>query len=97
MIMINPKIDSSCCKTCNICNDKGLVLKRLLAKEGNVRKRDMKIGYARVSTTEQHLDLQIASLKEAGCEKIYKGVTSRKGYKTGLSEILYRYYIRMYL
>lgn len=31
----------------------------------------MKIGYARVSTTEQNLDLQIKALEEAGCEKIY--------------------------
>ena len=32
----------------------------------------MKIGYARVSTSDQNLDLQIAALTSAGCEYIYK-------------------------
>lgn len=36
----------------------------------------MKIGYARVSTREQNLDLQIDALKKAGCKKIYQEVVS---------------------
>jgi DNA invertase Pin-like site-specific DNA recombinase len=36
----------------------------------------MKIGYARVSTKEQNLDLQIDALEKEGCEKIYTEVIS---------------------
>ena len=36
----------------------------------------MKIGYARVSTKEQNLNLQLDALLSNGCEKIYKDVVS---------------------
>ncbi len=35
-----------------------------------VQKESMKVGYARVSTEEQNLDLQIEALTDAGCNRI---------------------------
>jgi len=36
----------------------------------------MKLGYARVSTKDQNLGLQIDALTKAGCEKIYQDIAS---------------------
>lgn len=36
----------------------------------------MLIGYARVSTLEQHLNLQVEALEKTGCDKIYEEVVS---------------------
>ena len=49
----------------------------------------MKIGYARVSTSEQNLTSQIDLLKEAGCTKIFKDtVSGATSQRPGLDELL---------
>lgn len=49
----------------------------------------MLLGYARISTLEQSLDLQLDALKLAGCEKIYSDrISGSKSERPGLTEVL---------
>lgn len=49
----------------------------------------MQIGYARVSTQDQNLDLQIEALNNAGCEKLFHDKTSgSRAERPGLSKVL---------
>ena len=50
----------------------------------------MKIGYARVSTDEQNLDLQLDALKAAGCDKIFtdEGISGITKDRDGLTQAL---------
>jgi DNA invertase Pin-like site-specific DNA recombinase len=49
----------------------------------------MLIGYARVSTQDQNLELQIEALRAAGCEKIYEDrVSGSRAERPGLSQAM---------
>jgi DNA invertase Pin-like site-specific DNA recombinase len=52
----------------------------------------MRIGYARVSTEEQNLELQLSALKQAGCQRVFTDQTSgaatdRPGLQEALSHL----------
>ena len=50
----------------------------------------MKAGYARVSTQEQNLDLQLKALKDAGCDKVFrdKGISGTQNNRPQLKRAL---------
>jgi len=49
----------------------------------------MKVGYARVSTADQHLDMQNDALKKAGCDEFYEDIVSgAKAKRPGLDGLL---------
>ncbi len=49
----------------------------------------MLIGYARVSTTDQNLDLQIAALTKVGCEKIFDDkISGSRAERPGLTRAM---------
>lgn len=48
----------------------------------------MRIGYARVSTTAQNLDMQIEALNKAECEKIYTEKESGVNERSDVSGLL---------
>ena len=48
----------------------------------------MKFGYARVSTQDQNLDLQIEALNQAGCQKIFDDkISGSRGERPGLGKL----------
>ena len=51
--------------------------------------KTMLIGYARISTDDQSLDLQIDALQNAGCEQIFSDkLSGKKTQRSGLAETL---------
>lgn len=52
--------------------------------------KSVKVGYARVSTHEQNVDLQVNALRDAGCEQIFidQGVSGTKSDRDGLNQAI---------
>ena len=49
----------------------------------------MLVGYARVSSIDQNLDVQIDELKKAGCDRIFTDkISGSRNSRPGLTELL---------
>ncbi|MCZ6804833.1 MAG: recombinase family protein [Proteobacteria bacterium] len=61
-----------------------------MEKGMNGKQQSRKIGYARVSTKDQHLDMQLIALEKAGCDKIYRdhGISGKVFPRKGLDKAL---------
>lgn len=61
----------------------------MTGKPKQLKPQSMLIGYARVSTTDQNLDLQLKALKKAGCKKILEDkATGARSDRPGLVKAL---------
>jgi DNA invertase Pin-like site-specific DNA recombinase len=70
-------------------NPKNNVRKAVARNDFRTDNTSMKVGYARVSTTDQDMSLQIDALEGVGCEKIFCDQTSgSQGERTGLAEAM---------
>jgi len=64
-------------------------LGRRLAFEKQVYALNMVVGYARVSTGDQKLDLQLDALRQAGCDRVFTDqISGSKRERPGLQEAL---------
>ena len=64
-------------------------MSRTSIEKKRVRTKPLLIGYARVSTEDQNLELQLGALKKAGCTKVFTDRTSGAGAdRPGLKEAL---------
>ncbi len=64
-------------------------MRRTSIEKKRVRAKPLFIGYARVSTEDQNLELQLGALKKAGCTRVFTDRTSGAGAdRPGLKEAL---------
>lgn len=58
--------------------------------DNNIRNSPLKIGYARISTDMQRLDLQLDALTQAGCDRVFKdhGISGTTTERPGLKQAM---------
>lgn len=64
-------------------------MRRTSIENRSGREKGFVIGYARVSTEDQNLEMQLRALKDAGCKKVFTDKASGNASdRTGLKEAL---------